>query len=133
MLDLILVGLDVNLENQSVAVFNLLSGSFRCDWLLDDLVGVQSVVVWNRLSVLWRSCQLQSLWKSEGSGSSDLDSLGRVSTLKSGFLSRLSLSGSCIDRENEGGKIYVSICSVWLKKFSTLSLCNQMIGWVRGH
>lgn len=92
-LDLVLVGLDGNLQNQGVTVLNLLDGGLRGNWRLDDLVSVQSVVVWNRLSgVSWGSSQLQGLWQSEGGRGSDLNNLLRVSTLQSRFLSSSSLS-----------------------------------------
>lgn len=92
-LDLVLVGLDGNLQNQGVTVLNLLDGSLRGNWRLNNLVSVQSVVVWDRLSgVSWRSGQLQGLWQSEGSRGSDLNNLLRVSTLQSRFLSSSSLS-----------------------------------------
>lgn len=92
-LDLVLVSLQANLENQGVTVLNLLDGSLRGNWGLNDLVGVHSVVVWNGLSGVERSLwSLQGLWQSELGRSSDLDGLLRVGTLQSRFLSSSSLS-----------------------------------------
>lgn len=87
-LDLVLVSLDANLQNQGVSVLNLLDGGLGGKWGLDDLVGIQSVVVWDGLSgVSWRSGQLQSLWQSEGGVGSHLGDLLGVGTLQSRFLS----------------------------------------------
>lgn len=87
-LDLVLVSLDANLQNQGVTVLDLLDGSLRSNWGLNDLVGIQSVVVWDGLSgVSWRSSQLQGLWQFEGGGGSHLGNLLGVSTLQSRFLS----------------------------------------------
>lgn len=61
--------------------------------MFDDLVRVQSVVVWDGLGgVLWRSSQLQDLWQSEGGRSSGLQSLLTVGTLDNSLLSSASLS-----------------------------------------
>lgn len=92
-LDLVLVGLDAHLQNQGVTVLNLLDGGLRGNWRLDDLVSVQSGVVWDGLSgVSWGSGQLQGLWQSEGSVGSNLGDLLGVGTLQSRFLSSSSLS-----------------------------------------
>lgn len=92
-LDLVLVSLNGDLQNQGVTVLNLLDGGLRGNWRLNNLVSVQSVVVWDRLSgVSWGSSQLQGLWQSEGGRGSDLNNLLRVSTLQSRFLSSSSLS-----------------------------------------
>lgn len=91
-LDLVLVGLQGNLENQGVTVLDLLDGGLRGNWGLDDLVGIQSSVVRNGSSgVLRLSGQLQGVWKSEGGVGSHLSGLLGVGTLQSRFLSSSSV------------------------------------------
>lgn len=91
-LDLVLVGLQGNLENQGVTVLDLLDGGLRGNWGLDDLVGIQSSVVRNGgSSVSWLSGQLQGVWKSEGGVGSHLGGLLGVGTLQSRFLSSSSV------------------------------------------
>lgn len=91
-LDLMLVGLDGNLENQGVTVLDLLDGGLRGNWRLDDLVGIQSSVGWNGSGgESWLSGQLQGLWKSEGGAGSDLSGLLGVGTLQGRFLSSSSV------------------------------------------
>lgn len=93
-LDLVLVGLQGNLENQGVTVLDLLDGSLRGNWGLDDLVGIQSSVVRNSgSSVSGLSSQLQGVWKSEGGVGSHLSGLLGVGTLQSRFLSSSSVWG----------------------------------------
>lgn len=93
-LDLVLVGLQGNLENQGVTVLDLLDGSLRGNWGLDDLVGIQSSVVRNSgSSVSGLSGQLQGVWKSEGGVGSHLSGLLGVGTLQSRFLSSSSVWG----------------------------------------
>lgn len=95
LLDLVLVGSSVDLEDKGVGVLNLLDGTFRVDVGDDDLVGVESWEVGNRLAevlrVLW---ELQSLWSSEGSRGSNGEDLVAVDTLGDGLLSLLGLLGS---------------------------------------
>lgn len=95
LLDLVLVGSSVDLEDEGVGVLNLLDGTLGVDVRDDDLVGVESWKVGNRLAevlrVLW---ELQSLWSSEGGGGSDREDLVAVDTLSDGLLSLLGLLGS---------------------------------------
>ena len=101
LLDLVLVGLEGDLEDKDVAVLDLLHRGLGGDWLLDDLVGVQSVVVWDALGgVLWRSGKLQGLWKSEGGRGSGLEGLLTVGTLDNSLLSSVSLSWGESDMDN---------------------------------
>ena len=94
-LNLVLVGLDVNLENQDVSVLNLLHGSLRGNWRNNHLVGIHSVVVGNSLSsILGSSGQLQGLWSVETGVSSHLDNLVGVGTFQGGLLSVGSFNGS---------------------------------------
>lgn len=101
-LDLVLVGLQGNLENQSVTVLDLLDGGLRGNWGLDDLVSIQSSVVRNSGSgVSGLSGQLQGVWKSEGGVGSHLSGLLGVSTLQSRFLSSSSVWGLVQARMND--------------------------------
>jgi hypothetical protein len=88
----VLVGLEVNLKDQGVAVLDLLHGGLRGDGGNDDLVGVHSVVVGHGLSgIFGGSGQLQGVGQSEGGVGSDLGGLLSIATLQSGFLSGSSL------------------------------------------
>ena len=52
-LDLSLVGLDVNNEDQSVAVLNELHGGFSCQGVLDDGMLVQTALSWCALGLVF--------------------------------------------------------------------------------
>lgn len=94
-LDLVLVRFNVDLENQSVVIFNFLQSGFRSNWSNNNFVRVQSVVMWNRLgSVFWRSRQFQGLWQSEAWAASDLQDFLGVTALDDGFLSAFSFRDS---------------------------------------
>ena len=63
MLDLSLVGLNVNDENKCVAVFDELHGRLGGKWVLDDGVCVDLILLRCALSlILWLSCWFQGLW-----------------------------------------------------------------------
>jgi len=86
-LDLVLVGLNVNGNNEGVVLLNLLDGDLRVDVVLDDLELVESGVVSNRLAlVLGGSGKTEGLGLTEGGVGTDLQGLGLVNTLEGGLL-----------------------------------------------
>lgn len=86
-LDLVLVGLDVNGNNEGVVLLNLLDRDLRVDVVLNDLELVESGVVSNRLAlVLGGSGKAESLGLTESSVGTDLQGLGLVNTLEGGLL-----------------------------------------------
>lgn len=88
LLDLVLVGLDVNSENKSVRVLNLLDSRLRVEMADNNLVLVESRVVSDSLSgVTGVSSKLQGLGESEAGRSSNLLNLLGVNTLDDGLLS----------------------------------------------
>jgi hypothetical protein len=71
-LDLTLVGLNVNNKYKCVAVFDELHGRLSCEWVLDDGVLVQSILLGGALSlVLGLAVKLQSFWAVEMNPSVD--------------------------------------------------------------
>jgi len=94
-LDLVLVGLDINEESQGVVFLNLLHGSLGVERLTNDTVLIHAGSMGNRLaSVLGSTVQNQSLRDVEVGGSADLAHSLTVNTLKSGLLGVKSLGGS---------------------------------------
>lgn len=86
-LDLVLVGLNVNGNNEGVVLLNLFDGDLRVDVVLDDLELVESGVVSNRLAlVLGGSGKTEGLGLTEGGVGTDLQGLGLVNTLEGGLL-----------------------------------------------
>jgi hypothetical protein len=103
-LDLVLVGLDINEEGQGVVFLNLLHGSLGVERLTNDTVLIHTRGMGNRLAcILGGTVQNQSLGDMEMSGSTNLANGLTVNTLKGGLLGGLSLSlGSYL--------IHVSTC-----------------------
>ena len=94
LLDLVLVGLDVHLEDEDVTVFDLLHSGFRGNGGDDDLVVVHAVVVGDSLSgVLPVTSQLEGVGSVEGGQGSDLLHLVTVGTLQGSLLGSSSFSG----------------------------------------
>ena len=94
-LDLVLVGLDVNEEGQSVVFFDLLHGSLGVERLTDNTVLIHTGSMGNRLtSILGGTLQDQGLGDVEVGGGTDLANSLTVNTFESGFLGGLSLGGS---------------------------------------
>jgi hypothetical protein len=76
LLDLSLVGLDIDNEDKGVVLLNLLHGALRVERVNDDLVLIESGLVRDRLArVLGSARQLKSLGKVEGSRVADLQLL----------------------------------------------------------
>lgn len=71
--DLLLVSTNVNNENQSVVVLNLLHSRFCSQWILENLIMVQFVSWWGTDSWILRvPICLQSSWTMECNFCSDL-------------------------------------------------------------
>lgn len=86
LLDLSLVGLDVNDEYQGVVLLDLLHCALGVERVDDDLVGIESGLMRNRLSwVLGASAELEGLGSVEGGAQSDLASFLRLYALEGGF------------------------------------------------
>lgn len=65
-LDLTLVGLEVDNEDQCVVLLNLLHGALGVEWVDDALELVEAVGVWDSLAwVLWLTGELEGLWAVE--------------------------------------------------------------------
>ena len=76
LLDLSLVGLDVDDEDEGVVLLHLLHGALGVEGVHDDLVLIKTGHVRDRLArVLGRTGQLQSLGAVEGVAQADLASL----------------------------------------------------------
>jgi len=91
-LDLALVGLDVNEEDQGVVLLNLLHGRLGVEGSLQDLVLIQTGNVGNRLAgVLGVTGKLQGLGAVEGGRGADLASLLTVDALQGSLLGSESL------------------------------------------
>jgi hypothetical protein len=113
-LDLVLVGTDIDDEDQSVVFFDLLHGRFGVKRGSQDAVLVHSGHGWDRLAwVLWSSWESQGLWKTEAGGGAD-DLLGNiVGTLQGSLLSGQGVLGSIcyeigrvqIDKERKGESV----------------------------
>ena len=87
MLDLRLVGSQVNDEDQRVVVLNLLHGALRGEWVLDDGVLVQSGPTRDALArVLGPPPALEGLGTVEVDRGADLRLELRVNALQHGFL-----------------------------------------------
>jgi nitrate reductase NapAB chaperone NapD len=94
-LDLVLVGLDIDEEGQGVVFLNLLHGSLGIERLTNDTVLIHTRSMGNRLaSVLGSTVQNQSLGDVKVGGSADLANCLTVNTLESGLLGVKSLGGS---------------------------------------
>jgi hypothetical protein len=93
-LDLSLVGLDVDNENQGVVLLNLLHGALGVKWVDDALELVEAVWVWDGLAwVLWLTGKLEGLWAVErGRGEDSLVDLS-LHALESGLAGSGSLCG----------------------------------------
>lgn len=104
LLDLVLVSLDIDSQNQSVRLLNLLDSTLRVDVRDNDLVLIHARVVGNALSqVLGVTRQLEGLGATEGGRSSDLVHLVGVSAQGNGLLGLLGLCS----RSFSGGHFYV--------------------------
>jgi len=91
-LDLALVGLDVNDEDEGVVLLDLLHGGLGVEGSLQDLVLVQTGNVRNRLAgVLGGTGKLEGLGAVEGGRGADLASLLTVNTLQGSLLGGESL------------------------------------------
>jgi hypothetical protein len=74
-----LICLDVDDENQSVVLLNLLHGTFSVERVDDDLVFIEARLMGNRLSwVFGRPGELEGLGSVEGGRETDLANLVRV-------------------------------------------------------
>ncbi len=74
-----LVCLDVDNENQSVVLLNLLHGAFSVERVDDDLVLIEARLMGNGLSwVFGRTGELEGLGSVEGGRKTDLANLVRV-------------------------------------------------------
>ena len=92
-LDLVLVGLNINEEGQGVVFLDLLHSSLGVKRLTDNTVLIHTGSMGNRLtSVLGSTVQNQSLGDMEMGGSTDLTDSLTVDTLEGGLLGGLSLS-----------------------------------------
>jgi hypothetical protein len=76
LLDLSLVGTDVDDENKGVVLLNLLHGTLSVKRVDDDLVLIETWLMRNRLAwVLWGAGKLEGLWLVEGGRKADLANL----------------------------------------------------------
>jgi hypothetical protein len=76
LLDLSLVGLDIDDENESVVLLNLLHGALGVERVDYDFVLIKTRLVRNRLAwVLWRARELKGLGLVECGGEADLADL----------------------------------------------------------
>ena len=86
-LDLALVGLDVDKEDKGVVLLNLFHGRLGVEGRLQDLVLIQTRHVGDSLSsILGVASKLKSLGAVEGSRGADLASLLTVDTLQGSLL-----------------------------------------------
>jgi len=93
LLDLGLVGLDIDDEDEGVLLLDLLQGTLGVERVDDDLVLIETGLVRNRLArVLGSPRQLKSLGAVEGGRVSDLGLLVGVNTLEGSLGSLLGLS-----------------------------------------
>jgi hypothetical protein len=91
-LDVPLVGLEVNDEDQGVVVLNLLHGRLGVERVTDSTELVHTGKVGNRLaSVLGLAGKTEGVGAVERHGGADLARTGRVGALESGLLSGLGL------------------------------------------
>jgi hypothetical protein len=91
-LDLVLVGLNINEEGQGVVFLNLLHGSLSVERLTNDTVLIHTGSMSNGLtSILGGTVQNQSLGDVEVSGSTNLTDSLTMDTLKGGLLGSESL------------------------------------------
>lgn len=68
-----LVGLDVDDEDKSVVLLNLLHGALSVERVDDHLVLIETRLVWDRLArVFWRSGELEGLGSVESRRLADL-------------------------------------------------------------
>lgn len=96
-LDLGLVGLDVDDEDKSVVLLDLLHGALSVERVDDDLVLIEAGLVVDRLAlVLGVARQRQGLGAVEGRGGPDLVALVGVNTLKSSLGRVLGLLGASL-------------------------------------
>jgi len=85
-LDLSLVCLDIDDENKSVVLLNLLHCRLCVERVNDDFVRIQAGLMWNRLAgILGRSRNLNGLRLVEGRGVPDFARLLRVAALENSF------------------------------------------------
>jgi hypothetical protein len=76
LLDLSLVGLDVNNEDEGVVLLDLLHGALGVERVDDDLVLIETWLVWDALAwELWSTGELEGLWLVEGRRETDLADL----------------------------------------------------------
>jgi hypothetical protein len=100
-LDLSLVGLDINEEDEGVIILELLHGSLSVKGLTNDAVLVHARSVGDGLAaVLGSTSKLESLGQVEGGGSADLALSLALGTLKGSLLGIKSLVLSNCTREN---------------------------------
>jgi hypothetical protein len=93
LLDLGLVGLDIDDKDEGVLLLDLLQGALSVERVNDDLVLIEAGRVGNRLArVLGGARQDEGLGPVEGRGEADLGLLVRVDTLQGGLGSLLGLS-----------------------------------------
>lgn len=86
-LDLSLVGLDINEEDKGVIILELLHGSLSVKRLADDAVLVHAGSVGDRLAaVLGSTSKLEGLGQVEGGGGADLALSLALGTLKGSLL-----------------------------------------------
>lgn len=99
LLDLALVGLDVDNEDEGVVLLNLLHRALGVERVDDDLVLIQAGLVRNALAgVLGRAREDQGLRAVEGRRETDLAGLVGVNLLK---LSAMRSRGRCEDDDGE--------------------------------
>lgn len=76
LLDLSLVGLDVDNEDEGVVLLDLLHGRLSVERVNDDLVLIETGLMWDRLAwELWCTGELEGLWLVEGGAVADLADL----------------------------------------------------------
>jgi hypothetical protein len=76
LLNLSLIGLDVDNEDKSVVLLNLLHGALSVERVDDDLVLIETRLVRNRLAwVFWGTGELEGFWSVEGGRLADLSDL----------------------------------------------------------
>merc|ERR1712093_560732 len=118
LLDLTLVGTDIDDEDESVVLLNLLHGALGVERVDDDLVLIEAWLMGNRLArVFGSSRELEGLRLVEGGRETDLADLVGVDTLQgslsssAGLLVSLALGGSTY-------KTYASAIALVLTKNS---------------
>ena len=78
-----LVGLDIDNEDKSVVLLNLLHRTLSVERVDDNLVLIETRLVRNRLAwVFWRTGKLEGLWEVEGGRLADLSDLVGVDLLQ---------------------------------------------------